>query len=163
MRASRPLAVTILALGLAATLAGCGTGNVGRAAIARPAAMDPLDALELRANKDWQIVQATVNKILPDDTQGNPHQHFLIEVAGKAAPALLTAPLFDIKAKKKLVKVAHNTALAPHVPVVVGEPVELKCEYIRTSPMDVAHWTHYDPKGGEGGYIKYEGKIYDRL
>lgn len=116
--------------------------------------LSPMAALALEAqeepsplaNKDWVFVEGTVTKLLPDDLNGLRHQHFLFKLANG-----------------KVVKVAHNIDLAPYVPVKVGDTVELKCEYIRAKPNDVAHWTHYDPAGGEGGYIKLNGKVYDRL
>jgi Protein of unknown function (DUF3465) len=98
------------------------------------------------ANKDWKLVEGEVSKLLPDDNSGSRHQHFLVKVT-----------------PKQTIKIAHNIDLAAYVPVKVGDKVEIKCEYIKASPYDVAHWTHYDPRGGEGGYIKLNGKIYDRL
>ena len=97
------------------------------------------------ANKDWKVVTGTVTELLADDNNGSRHQHFLFKVGSKT------------------IKTAHNIDLAPYVPVKVGDEVEVKCEYIKSKPWDVAHWTHYDPRGGEGGYIKLNGKVYDRL
>ena len=98
------------------------------------------------ANKDWKVLEGEVTKLLPDDLNGSRHQHFLVQVS-----------------PKHTVKIAHNIDLAPYVPVKVGDTVEMKCEFIKAQPYDVAHWTHYDPRGGEGGYIKLNGKVYDRL
>lgn len=104
------------------------------------------ESVSTKANKDWKLVSGEVTKLLPDDLNGSKHQHFLFETA-----------------EGKTVKIAHNIDLAAYVPVKVGDAVEVKCEYIKASPYDVAHWTHYDPKGGEGGYIKHKGIVYDRL
>lgn len=138
------------------TVSGCGAARVMAPAKVNAAQrMSPMAALAAEkrefpvtpdANKDWVVVTGKVSKLLPDDNSGSRHQHFLF-----------TTP------KGKVVKIAHNIDLAPYVPVKVGGEVEVKCEYIRSKPNDVAHWTHYDPAGGEGGYIKYEGKVYDRL
>ena len=98
------------------------------------------------ANKDWKVVSGEVVKLLPDDLKGSRHQHFLVAVT-----------------PKKTIKIAHNIDLAPYVPVKVGDSVEIKCEYIISQPYDVAHWTHYDPRGGEGGYIKHKGIVYDEI
>ncbi|MBC7544269.1 MAG: DUF3465 domain-containing protein [Candidatus Sericytochromatia bacterium] len=95
----------------------------------------------------WVTVTGKVTKLLPDDNQGSKHQHFL----------------FTSPSQAKTLKVAHNTDLAAYVPVKVGDTIEVKCEFIVSNPYDIAHWTHYDPMGGEGGYIKLNGKIYDRL
>jgi hypothetical protein len=142
----------------AATLliAGCGTATQLTGPSTKQAQVRGLSQAQVRslaeepmkpaANKDWQVLNGTVAKLLPDDNDGSRHQHFLVEVA-----------------PKKLVKVAHNIDLAAYVPVKVGDAVVLKCEFIKSSPYDVAHWTHYDPRGGEGGYIELNGKKYDRL
>ncbi len=145
--------VAVLTISLLA-LSGCGSARLMTPAKAlapatRISAQAAL-ALEKRefptpdANKDWKVITGKVSKILPDDLNGSKHQHFLFVANGKT------------------LKVAHNIDLAPHVPVEVGGDVEVKCEFIRSKPYDVAHWTHYDPAGGEGGYIKYAGKVYDR-
>lgn len=136
------------------TVSGCGAARVmaPTKAFAPGARMSAQAALALEkrefptpdANKDWKVVTGKVSKLLPDDLNGSKHQHFLFVADGKT------------------IKIAHNIDLAPKVPVVVGGEVEVKCEYIRSKPNDVAHWTHYDPAGGEGGYIKYQGKVYDR-
>lgn len=137
-------------------LSGCGAArltapsNMAAKAL-RPSIVAAL-AIEKRefpgteADKDWKVVTGKVTKILDDDLNGSRHQHFL----------------FATTAGKTL-KVAHNIDLAPKVPVEVGDQIEVKCEYIKAQPYDVTHWTHYDPRGGEGGYIKLDGKIYDRL
>lgn len=152
-----------LVVGMALTavwLAGCGAAPTqhptkglsptsSATALRKPSAQLPVEALveaDIKASKDWQIISGTVTQLLPDDSDDRPHQHFLFKMDSG-----------------KIVKVAHNTALAPHVPVKVGGVVKLKCEYIKSKPYDVAHWTHYDPAGGEGGYIEYQGKVYDRL
>lgn len=134
-------------------LSGCGVANqltgtpaVKSGVVQAQKAKKNADVVTPAANKDWKLVEGTVTKLLPDDNQGSRHQHFLFQTA-----------------QGKTIKIAHNTDLAEYVPVKVGDKVEVKCEYIKASPYDVAHWTHYDPRGGEGGYIKHNGKIYDRL
>lgn len=145
----------LVALLAAATLlvSGCGVAaqmnpaptakSVRQAVIARALSEEPVKPA---ANKDWKVVSGKVTKLLPDDLNGSRHQHFLVEVA-----------------PKKTIKTAHNIDLAPYVPVKVGDTVTIKCEYIKSQPYDVAHWTHYDPRGGEGGYIELNGKKYDQL
>lgn len=142
-----PLATGLLAAAL--FLAGCTsvpTYGPSTAKVMTTAQAESLAASESRANKDWKFVSGTVTKLLPDDLDGLKHQHFLFRTA-----------------EGTTVKIAHNIDLAAYVPVKVGDAVEVKCEYIKASPYDVAHWTHYDPKGGEGGYIKHKGIVYDRL
>jgi hypothetical protein len=90
-------------------------------------------------------MSGVVTKLLPDDTQGLPHQHFMYRGTDG-----------------RVYKVAHNTELAPKAPVKVGDKVNFKGELVKANPNDVMHWTHYNPRGGEGGYIELNGKKYDR-
>jgi hypothetical protein len=153
--------VLLLTMAAAFALVGCGVSAPLRTARPYAAGLAPSQASArglstsqaearakargpLKANKDWVMLSGRVTKILPDDLVGNRHQHFLFEAAGET------------------VKIAHNLELAPKVPVTLGDTIEVKCEFIAASPYDVAHWTHYDPRGGEGGYIKHRGKVYDR-
>ncbi|MEB3328254.1 MAG: DUF3465 domain-containing protein [Candidatus Sericytochromatia bacterium] len=153
--------VMLLGLAAAFALAGCGVNVQARPPRSLVAAGGQAQALvrllptaqveallkarrPVRANKDWVLLSGRVTRLLPDDLVGNRHQHFLFEARGET------------------VKIAHNLELAPKVPVAVGDTVEVKCEFIAATPYDVAHWTHYDPRGGEGGYIKHRGKVYDR-
>lgn len=143
-----PVAAVLIAATLFMT--GCGAANqfvstAPKAGIVQ-AQKAQQGAVAPSANKDWKIVEGEVSKLLPDDLKGSKHQHFLVAVS-----------------PKQTIKIAHNIDLAPYVPVKVGDKVKIKCEYIKSSPYDVAHWTHYDPRGGEGGYIEHNGKIYDRL
>lgn len=154
----QPLVATFTATALL-MLAGCGATytpsqiagvKAQQVAAARAAAITEerkIDAalMQPEADKDWVVVEGVVSKLLPDDNSGSRHQHFLFTAGNKT------------------IKVAHNIDLAEYVPVKVGDEIEVKCEYIRSKPNDVAHWTHYDPRGGEGGYIKLNGKVYDRL
>jgi hypothetical protein len=45
----------------------------------------------------------------------------------------------------------------------VGDKVSFKGELIITKPYSVMHWTHWDPQGGEGGYIEHNGKRYEKI
>lgn len=143
----------LLVIGLAALLlTGCGTANRFAPSYAPDAAVaaQKKKVVKPSANKDWVLLEGRVSKLLPTDNNGSRHQHFLVDVTVG-------------EAEGETVKVAHNIDLAPVVPVKVGDVVEIKCEFIKSNPYDVAHWTHYDPRGGEGGYIALNGKKYDRL
>jgi hypothetical protein len=88
-------------------------------------------------------VTGTVVELLPPDNDDRPHELFIIQVAGKR------------------IKVAHNTALAPFVPVKVGQPIEAFGEYLEVKPLPVLHWTHHDPGHHRpDGYILYNGHKY---
>jgi hypothetical protein len=86
-----------------------------------------------------------VSRLLPDDTKGSRHQRFLVRVAH--GPTIL---------------VAHDTDLAPSVPVEPGDSVGLRGEYIWNDKGGIIHWTHHDPAGRhESGWIEYRGRRYD--
>lgn len=89
-------------------------------------------------------VDARVYKLLPDDTIGLPHQRFLIELENGST-----------------VLVAHDTKLAPHVPLSQGDMVRIHGEYIWNNRGGVLHWTHHNPGGRhEGGWIDFNGQRY---
>jgi hypothetical protein len=92
------------------------------------------------------MMSGVVTQLLPDDTQGLPHQHFLYRGTDG-----------------RIYKVAHNTELAPKAPVKVGDKVNFKGELVKSKPYDIMHWTHWNPNGGEGGYIELNGKRYDKI
>jgi hypothetical protein len=104
-----------------------------------------LDAIRTRKSGVLAIVTAKVFRILPDDTEGSEHQRFLVELRG--GQTLL---------------VAHNTDLAPRVPVKAGDFVELAGQYEWNEQGGVMHWTHHDPgKRRPGGWIEHAGKKYE--
>ncbi len=92
----------------------------------------------------WTTVQGKVAKMLKDDTEGSPHQRFLVELAP------------DIT-----LLVAHNIELAQRAPVQAGQMVTVSGEYVWNNRGGVLHWTHHDPKGRKGGWIEYAGKRYE--
>jgi hypothetical protein len=147
-----PLAAIVTALALGATLAGCGSMPMGFST--NSVDQFSADAKNGNQNKPPRIINfvtvtGTVSELLPDDTQGNPHQLFRFKGM--------------VKGKMETIQVAHNTALAPYVPLKVGDTVEVKGEYIDEKPYDILHWTHYNPRGGDGGYISHKGKKYEKL
>ncbi|MDB5100171.1 MAG: hypothetical protein JWM80_4592 [Cyanobacteria bacterium RYN_339] len=141
-------------------LAGCGTHTAGMPVVQRQVASmsaaavtaAAIQALETEKKKDHHapVVDAQfttftnleVTKLMPDDNDGLTHQQFDVLIDGAE------------------VRVAHNTDLAPHVPVKVGDHVDIRGIYL--TKQHVLHWTHYNPEGGAGGFIKLNGKVYDR-
>ncbi len=105
------------------------------------------DVLEaFRARRSGVEVQATgvVARRLADDRKGLPHERFILRVG------------------ELTVLVAHNTELAPHVPVAVGDTVEVRGEYEWTQLGGVIHWTHRDPDGRHApGWIRLRGRVYE--
>lgn len=91
-------------------------------------------------------VEGTIERLLKDDTQGSPHQRFIVRL-----PSGLT------------LLIAHNVELAPRVAgLEEGAPIRLHGQYEWNDKGGVIHWTHNDPVGQhEPGWIEYEGHRYD--
>ena len=104
-----------------------------------------LNAQQDHARKVEVTVDAPVKELLPDDTQGLPHQRFLLALSNHTT-----------------VLVAHDTKMAPHVPIAVGDKVKIHGEYIWNGEGGVIHWTHHtDTPRHEGGWIELNGKKYE--
>lgn len=156
-RSLPPLLAGILALGaVAALLLGrrldLGPATTGatrdttHAGVPAPPGRSPalLDAIRTRARDRQVEVHATVSRVLPDDREGSPHQRFLIRV-GESATVLI----------------AHNIALAPRVPLRVGDTITISGEYEWTPKGGTIHWTHLDPARRHApGYIEHDGHRY---
>ncbi len=89
--------------------------------------------------------RAQVVKVLRDDTEGDQHQRFIVEVA--PSHTLL---------------VSHNIDLAPRVAgLQAGDWVSFRGEYVWNNKGGIIHWTHHDPRGRhEGGWIEHDGNVY---
>ncbi len=87
----------------------------------------------------------TVVRILPDDTEGDRHQRFILRLA--SGQTLL---------------IAHNIDIAPRVtPLSEGDTVEYKGEYASNDKGGVVHWTHHDPSGNHpAGWLKHDGQTF---
>lgn len=97
-----------------------------------------------QARKTQVTIAARVFKLLPDDTRGLPHQRFLLQLDNGTT-----------------VLIAHDTKLAPHVPVQPGDFVRIHGEYIWNNKGGVIHWTHHDPRGRhDPGWIEFNGLRY---
>lgn len=99
---------------------------------------------------DWQSGQQVqgageVIRILPDDTDGNRHQRFIVKL--HSGRTLL---------------IAHNIDIAPRVPSLgIGDKVYFNGEYEWNNKGGVIHWTHRDPRQQhQAGWIEHEGRRY---
>lgn len=86
---------------------------------------------------------APVYKMLPEDTRGIEHQRFLVSLSNGTT-----------------VLVAHNTDLAPMVPIHEGDSVTLHGEYIWNRRGGIMHYTHHSTNRHESGYIDFAGQRY---
>ena len=86
-----------------------------------------------------------VKAVLADDNEGSRHQKFILGLENGLT-----------------VLVAHNIDLAPRIKNIrKGDTVEFYGEYEYTEKGGVIHWTHHDPQNRHvGGWLKYEGEIY---
>jgi hypothetical protein len=90
------------------------------------------------------LVRGQVTRLLSDDTSGDQHQRFIVELDDG-----------------RTILVAHNIDLAPRVPVVVGSTLYLYGEYVYNAEGGVVHWTHIDPDGSHvAGWIQLQGTRY---
>lgn len=89
-------------------------------------------------------MEAPVYKVLRDDKEGIPHERFLIELCNGST-----------------VLIAHDTNMAPRVPLQRGDLVRIHGEYIWTEKGGVIHWTHHtDTPRHVGGWIDFNGQRY---
>lgn len=98
---------------------------------------------EHRSNVEVEAA-GTVNRTLPDDSQGARHQRFIVRLA--SGQTLLFA---------------HNLDLAPRVPVARGDHIRFRGQYEWSDRGGVVHWTHRDPSGHHpDGWIEAGGHVY---
>ena len=83
--------------------------------------------------------------MLSDDTDGSPHQRFILRLGSG-----------------QTVLVAHNIDLAPRIPhLAVGDTIAFAGQYEWNEKGGVIHWTHDDPDGRHpAGWLKRDGEIY---
>jgi hypothetical protein len=143
--AQNRLALVIVLCSLAFPLNSCGSQQLQYAnpQLAQ-GEMQVLQAQQARMRKVEVTIDAPVLKLLPDDTQGLPHQRFLLKLSNGST-----------------VLVAHDTAMAPRVPLQAGDMVRIHGEYIWNERGGVIHWTHHsDTPRHEGGWILFNGQVY---
>lgn len=92
----------------------------------------------------WLEGSGIVKKLLPDDNKGSRHQRFLVSVS-----------------PEQTLLFAHNIDLAPRADVNVGDQLAFRGEYIYNPKGGIMHWTHRDPNGKPGGWIKVNGQTYE--
>ena len=79
------------------------------------------------ANRPQVLVSGIIERILPEDKDGNPHQKFLLNVSG-------------IK-----LQIVSNLDFG-RIPVAVGTAIQVCGEYLNVG-SGMVHWTHFDPHG----------------
>lgn len=102
------------------------------------------DAFRKRQSDVWVEGSGTVEATLPDDREGSRHQKFIVRVD-----------------RDLTVLVSHNIDLAPRVPLDRGDTVAFRGEYVWNGKGGIVHWTHRDPRGGRGGWIRLGDEVYE--
>lgn len=96
-------------------------------------------------------VAGVIEKVLPEDTRGLPHQVFLFHTrsTNKNIPVLL--------------EVNHDIQFGKRVPdLKVGEALTIKGVLYHDRKKDGIHWTHHKDKPGDAGFIKTpDGHVYE--
>ena len=69
---------------------------------------------------------------------------------------------FAVRSSAGPIDVIDNVALAPSVPVHVGDRVEIDGEMVHDpGKLPVVHWTHHDPEHRHpDGFIRFHGRVY---
>jgi len=90
--------------------------------------------------------EGTVERMLPDDSEGARHQRFILRL-----PSGHT------------VLVSHNIDVAPRVPgLEPGQRISFRGEYEWNEQGGVIHWTHHDPGGRRpGGWLERAGQRFE--
>ena len=87
-------------------------------------------------------VTGKVVQILVDDTEGDPHQRFIVQTQNG-----------------QTVLVCHNLERAYRVPVCEGDKIEVHGAYVWNKHGGLMHNTHHDDRGvHEDGWINLVGK-----
>jgi hypothetical protein len=103
-----------------------------------------IEAYETRASGLMVGAAGTVDRILPDDEEGDRHQRFILRL--ESGHTLL---------------ISHNIDIAPRAPVALGDSLEFRGQYEWNERGGVVHWTHRDPDGNRpGGWIRHGGTLY---
>lgn len=99
------------------------------------------------ANEDTGMMvefEARVQRLLPDDRQGDHHQRFLVELNNGHT-----------------LVVSHNLSEADRVPLTPYDQVRVRGEYDWNPHGGVVYWTHRDPGIGlKHGWIEHKGVRY---
>ncbi len=95
--------------------------------------------------RDCEVTgRAVVRKLLKDDVVAPRHQRFLLELTNGTT-----------------ILVAHNTDVAPKVPIQEGDQLVIHGAFIANPKGGVIHWTHHSTSPRhEGGYIDFNGGRY---
>lgn len=85
-----------------------------------------------------------VTKLMPDDTQGRPHQKWYVRLSNG-----------------KQVFCVYNLDMGKRVPIKVGSVMSVGGEFKWTQQGALVHWLHHDPRDRRpDGYVEVDGVRY---
>jgi len=100
-----------------------------------------------RARKNVYYLEAgdlIVSKLLPDDTNGLPHQKWEAKMSNGDN-----------------VSIVYNSDMGTKVPVKIGDHFSVGGQFIWTGHGGLVHWVHDDPKKVRpDGYVYLNGVVY---
>ena len=86
----------------------------------------------------------TVDRLLPDDTQGLPHQKWIGRLSNGST-----------------ITVVYNSDMGLRVPLHIGDKFSVGGQFIWTGNSGLIHWVHDDPsRQRPDGYVFLNGVIY---
>lgn len=138
--------IALIALGVSYfEITPTGEQSAAHAPQANPAGVAAIAAaFDARRSDVWVEAEGRVARKLADDNDGSRHQRFLVDLSNGLT-----------------ILIAHNIDLAPYVPLQQGDVVRFRGEYEWNDKGGVVHWTHHDPKGRRGGWIRHGEKTYE--
>ena len=90
--------------------------------------------------------QGTVKALLKEDTKGNEHQKFILELDSG-----------------QTLMFAHNISISKKIEDLKGgDTIQFAGEYVYNDEGGLVHWTHKDPGGShEAGWLIHNGTTYN--
>jgi hypothetical protein len=124
----------VVALGMAFAAAGCASAKVDNPDFVHD--LDTSHAAEV-------TIRGPVTKLESDDSgPTGPHQYFIVRVAGRT------------------VEIDYNLSLAPRVPVVVGDTVQVHGEFNPDPGNPNIDYVHHSTGGHTAGWVILRGHKY---
>ena len=97
--------------------------------------------MNARVDRPQVFVSGVVERMLPEDKSGRPHQKYMLNASG-------------IK-----LQVVSNLEFG-RVPVKPGDSIQVCGEFLKVG-SGMVHWTHFDPHGGHpDGFSILNGTVY---
>lgn len=94
-----------------------------------------------------EVKDVQITKILPDDTQGLPHQRWIVKLANG-----------------REIMAVYNIGEFARVPAKEGDTVNMGGEFKMTEVGGLIHWLHEDPRNRRpDGYVEKDGVEYGKI